>query len=184
MKGLFITAFGAIDDALVEEAASCTRRHLGVVPERLPPIEEPPGAFDPGRGQYSAVEFLRAVVSHPRPRAGKVFAVTERDLFIPMLTFLFGQAQLSGPAALVSVARLRQEFYGLPADRELLLARLRAETLHETGHAFGLIHCRDRRCSMSLATSIQQLDMKQDDYCLSCRRALDEILERFFLETK
>ena len=51
--------------------------------------------------------------------AAKLLAVTERDLFVPVLTFVFGQAQLGGRVAVISLARLRQEFYGLAPNREV-----------------------------------------------------------------
>jgi predicted Zn-dependent protease len=34
--------------------------------------------------------------------ASKVLGVTEKDLFIPMLSFVLGQEQLGGPAAVIS----------------------------------------------------------------------------------
>jgi archaemetzincin len=104
--------------------------------------------------------------------ASKLLAVTERDLFIPVLTFVFGQAQLGGRVGVVSFARLRQEFYGLAPNREVFLERAHKEALHETGHLFGLVHCADRRCAMSLATTVRQIDGKQDAFCAACARAL------------
>jgi archaemetzincin len=103
--------------------------------------------------------------------AGKLLAVTERDLFVPVLTFVFGQAQLGGRAAVVSLARLRQEFYGLEPNRECFLERAAKEALHETGHLFGLVHCADRSCAMSLATNVRQIDTKQAAFCAPCGRA-------------
>ena len=91
-----------------------------------------------------------------------------------MLTFIFGQAQLGGRLALVSLARLRQEFYGLPSDRELLRERALKESLHELGHTFGLLHCREAACTMSLATGIRQLDAKGGGYCAGCAALLHE----------
>ena len=104
--------------------------------------------------------------------AGKLLAVTERDLFIPVLTFVFGQAQLGGRVGVVSFARLRQEFYGLAPNREVFLERAYKEALHETGHLFGLVHCAERKCAMSLATTVRQIDLKDDAFCAACARAL------------
>ena len=63
-----------------------------------------------------------------------MLALTELDLYIPVLTYVFGEAQLAGDSALVSAHRLRQEFYGMPANRRLLDERLLKESLHELGH--------------------------------------------------
>ena len=90
-----------------------------------------------------------------------MLAVTDRDLFIPVLTFVYGHAQLGGRVAVVSLARLRQEFYGMAPNHELLLERAAKEALHESGHTFGLVHCADRSCAMSLATNIRQIDDRQ-----------------------
>jgi archaemetzincin len=175
---LYVAAVGDVSAANLGVALECAEQEFQLPVFRLPAIAEPPGAFDERRGQYRAVDFLLAVVK-ASPGDGKIVALTERDIFIPMLTFLFGQAQLGGVAALVSAARLRQEFYGLPADAAVFRRRLRTEVLHEGGHAFGLIHCPDRSCAMSLATSIQQLDLKQDAFCAGCRRALAERVREF-----
>jgi archaemetzincin len=102
----------------------------------------------------------------------RVLGVTERDLFIPVLTFVFGHAQLGGRAAVVSLARLRQEFYGLEPNRQMLLDRARKEALHEAGHTFGLVHCPDRNCAMALSTRVQQIDEKRAAFCRVCTRQL------------
>ena len=71
-------------------------------------------------------------------------------------------------AAVVSLARLRQEFYRLPADREIFLERAVKEALHESGHMFGLVHCADRTCAMSLSTGVRQIDGKSASFCGPC----------------
>jgi archaemetzincin len=77
--------------------------------------------------------------------------------------------------ALVSLARLRQEFYALPADPQLLQGRAAKEALHELGHAVGLVHCSERLCVMSLATGVEQVDMKETAFCRTCRALLREL---------
>jgi archaemetzincin len=91
-----------------------------------------------------------------------------------VLTFVFGHAQLGGRAGVVSLARLPQEFYGLPPDDADAILRQRAEkeTLPEGGHMFGLMHCAERRCTMSLATSVRQIDMKDNAFCPPCAARL------------
>ena len=129
-------------------------------------------AYDADRRQYGSIAVLEMVVRRCPDDARKLLAVTERDLFVPVLTFVFGQAQLGGRAGVVSLARLRQEFYGLPPNREVLVERAVKEALHETGHMFGLVHCADRSCAMSLATNIRQIDGKQAAFCAPCTARL------------
>jgi archaemetzincin len=125
-------------------------------------------AYDPRRGQYGSIPALGLLLERCPPDALKLLAVTECDLFIPALTFVYGQAQLGGRVAVISLARLRQEFYGLPPNREVLLQRAWKEALHETGHTFGLVHCADRTCAMSLATNIRHIDAKRAEFCAAC----------------
>ena len=125
-------------------------------------------AYDAGRGQYASIPVLEMLLAQCPADAAKLLAVTARDLFIPVLTFVFGQAQLGGRTAVVSLARLKQEFYRLPPDRGIFLERAVKEALHESGHMFGLVHCADRSCAMSLSTGVRQIDSKSASYCNPC----------------
>jgi archaemetzincin len=94
------------------------------------------------------------------------------DLFIPVLTFVFGQAQLDGPGAVVSTYRLRSEFYGLPGDEGMLVERAIKECVHELGHSFGLVHCQDYGCVMHASSSVDEVDIKGADFCRRCGATL------------
>jgi archaemetzincin len=129
-------------------------------------------AYDAERRQYGSIPVLDMLLRRRPPDADKLLAVTERDLYIPVLTFVFGQAQLGGSVGVVSFARLRQEFHGLAANRESFLKRAYKEALHETGHLFGLVHCAEPKCAMSLATTVPQIDRKDDSFCAVCAARL------------
>jgi archaemetzincin len=130
-------------------------------------------AYDAARGQYGSIPVLEALVDMCPGDAFKLLAVTERDLFIPVLTFVFGHAQLGGRAGVVSLARLRQEFHGLEPNRELFLERALKEVLHESGHLFGLVHCPDGACAMSLSTGVRQIDSKRTAFCARCAARME-----------
>jgi archaemetzincin len=142
----------------------------------LPSLPIPDSAFDGKRRQYQSVEIMKMLAQHVPPHALRVLGVTDVDLAIPMLTFLFGQAQLDGPVAVVSLCRLHQEFYGFPQDQTLLRERTVKEALHELGHTFGLAHCADPKCAMSLATHIELVDSKSEQYCERCGM---QLVQRF-----
>jgi len=125
-------------------------------------------AYDAGRGQHGSSPVLEMLSRLCPADAWKLLAVTDRDLFIPVLTFVFGHAQLGGRTAVISLARLRQEFYGLAPNREVFMERASKEALHETGHMFGLVHCADRSCAMSLATNVRHIDAKHAAFCAPC----------------
>jgi len=130
-------------------------------------------AYNPGRGQYHSTEILRRLLQDPPAESWRILGVTDVDPFIPILTFVFGEAQLGDTGALVSTHRLRPEFYGLPKDPGLLQERLLKEAIHELGHTFGLRHCTDYRCVMSASHSVERIDLKHSGFCTACAAAAD-----------
>ncbi len=129
----------------------------------------PPSSYEAGRNQYYSTRILKEMLKEVPGDAFKLLGVTEKDLCIPILTYVFGEAQLGGTASIVSLARLRQEFYGVAPDRTLLLDRMRKESLHELGHTFGLIHCSSRECVMYLSNTVVNVDGKGRTFCHACR---------------
>lgn len=168
MKSVCVVALGTIDDAILSAIEQGLAGAYGVSVQRLPAMEEPEYAFDAQRNQYSSAHILRRLLTRTPADALAMLAITRRDLFIPMLSFVLGQAQLSGPAAVVSLARLRQEFYGLPPDPQLVLERAVKEAVHEVGHSFGLTHCANNQCPMSLSNTVLHVDIKGPTLCDNC----------------
>jgi archaemetzincin len=134
---------------------------------------DPDGAYDPARAQYFSTAILRDLARRWPAEQERLLAVTALDLYLPVLTFVFGEAQLDGRAALVSLHRLREEFYGLPPRDDLFRERLLKEAVHELGHTFGLRHCQDWRCVMASSHSVERIDVKGVEFCAACRRRLE-----------
>jgi len=135
----------------------------------LPALPVPPESFEARRNQYYSTRILKEMLGEVPQDALKLLGVTDKDLCIPILTYVFGEAQVGGTAAVVSLARLRQEHYGLTPDRPLLLERLRKESLHELGHTFGLVHCPLRECVMYLSNTVVDVDTRGRDFCTGCQ---------------
>ena len=106
----------------------------------------------------------------------RVLGVTSVDLYIPILTFVFGEAQMGGPCAVVSFHRLMQEFYGLPADPSLLIGRLIKEAVHEVGHTLDLTHCDDYSCAMAPSHAVEWIDLKEWTLCANCQGKMVEVV--------
>jgi archaemetzincin len=174
VTAIAMTVAGEVDPEAAEYAAGTLRSLMAVETRWIAPLPDPAYAYDVARAQYSSTLVLRDALSRVPSWAARLIVLTERDLFIPMLSFVYGQAQLDGKVAVLSFARLRQEFYSLPPNRALFLVRVRKETLHEVGHTFGLTHCEEPLCTMSLSTNIQQLDTKRGEFCQSCALLLGE----------
>ena len=177
MSVLYIVELGHIDEDIRDDVSGDLRNTYGFEIRRLAGLPEPAFAFDAQRKQYSSVLVLRSLLSLKPEGENRLLGITGVDLFIPMLSFVLGQAQLGGPIALISLARLRQEFYGLPPDHALLRARAIKEAVHEIGHTFGLTHCTDHACPMSLSNHVRQVDTKGAALCSRCRAAFLDITQ-------
>jgi len=128
-------------------------------------------ALDAGRQQYYSTAIIQRLERAVNPDV-RVLGVTASDLYVPVLTFVFGEAQLDGNCAVVSTARLKEEFYGLPPRPDMVRERLLKEAAHELGHTFGLRHCANWRCVMTSSHAVERLDVKGAEFCGACRKSI------------
>jgi len=138
-----------------------------VVDAKLPLREE---AFDKKRKQYQSHAILSEVQGYAVKKKGlnRVLGVVNADIFVPELNFVFGEAACPGKAALISLWRLKPEFYGDAPNIELFLERALKEAVHELGHTLGLRHCSRSSCVMHFSNSISDTDIKQSLFCDRC----------------
>ncbi len=128
--------------------------------------------YDPGRRQYNGNELLKVVDSLALPESSKTLGLFTVDLFIPILTYIFGQAYLGGRSGIASVYRLSSERYGITDGGDSLLERFTREVNHELGHMCGLVHCHTPTCVMRSSTYVEDIDQKSRNLCLKCRTEL------------
>ena len=133
---------------------------------------DPSFAFDTYRNQFNSTALIAALLERSKSFPGKIIGITTVDLFVPVLTYVFGEAQLDGRAAVLSAFRLREELYGLDQNPTLEHVRLLKEAIHELGHTFGLIHCHIPECVMHSSTSAEEIDVKGKDFCEECTRTM------------
>jgi archaemetzincin len=168
MKPIRLVALGEVERRLLDVVrASLIREYRAKCEIDSRPID-PSVAYHPERNQYHSTHLVEQLT---RLDGGteRLLGVAAVDLFIPILTFVFGEAQLGGSCAVVSYHRLHQSFYGLPPDESLLKDRLAKEAVHEMGHTFGLTHCEDYECVMAASHSVEWLDVKGAALCFECR---------------
>ena len=121
--------------------------------------------FDEQRGQYNALQILQSL---PKIESQKTILCTTVDLYIPIFTFVFGLARLSGCRGIISTHRLANRYYGLPDDTDLLMQRMIKEVMHELGHLAGLKHCQQYDCVMASSATADDIDIKRELFCPSC----------------
>lgn len=147
-------------------------RTFGLEVRHTPPGFDCEIAFDETRGQYNSRILLAQLLQDTPPEVSRVLGVAGVDLFIPVLTYVFGEAQLGGRAAVVSLHRLDDELYGLPPHPQRLFERLHKEAVHELGHTYDLVHCHRDRCVMASSTYVEEIDLKSDLFCAACLTAI------------
>jgi len=176
MKMLDLLPVGDVDSRLLHTLASALADSFRVPCRILDKRLDPQFAFHPERGQHHSSELLQGMKRYADDGAWRVLGITSVDLYIPILTFVFGEAQMGGPCSIVSFHRLRQQFYGLPPDPGVLVERLVKEAVHEVGHTFDLTHCDDYSCAMAASHAVEWIDLKETNLCTSCQsRALETI---------
>jgi len=165
---IYVCPLGPVEEEILDCVTESLSKKAKVAVKVLPAVADPAYAYDEKRGQYSSKRVLKRLnVSCPR-ETFKIIGVTRVDLYVPILTFVFGAAQMSGQCAVISTRRLDPSFYQAPENRNLLLERVKKTAVHELGHSMGLIHCRDRRCVMFSSTRIEDTDLKGEEFCHTC----------------
>ena len=131
----------------------------------------PQYAFDSKRRQYHSTKILEWLKNIPVMDT-RILGVVDLDLYVPELNFVLGEADVAHGVCIISLVRLRQEFYGLPKNENLFLERALKEAVHEIGHTYRLSHCRDPKCIMHFSNSLQDTDIKGPDFCPRCKLKL------------
>jgi archaemetzincin len=159
---------GSVDTAVLQWLSAAIPDTIGTSCSISREIIDPADTYHVARQQYNSTQILSKLIQLSKQNDVKFLGVASVDLFIPILTFVFGEAQLGKCAAVISTHRLRQSFYGLPDDEKLFYERCEKEAIHELGHTFELIHCPKFDCVMHFSNSIEQIDLKQNTFCSDC----------------
>jgi archaemetzincin len=177
MRRIQLLSLGEIDRSQLDGLALALAQEMRCECEILPAGLDISSTFNASRGQFHSTEALARMSERLTGATWRLLGITAVDLYIPILTFVFGEAQLPGTLAVVSTNRLRQEFYGLPPDQRLLNERLLKESLHELGHTLGLTHCNDTECVMAASHAVEWIDLKSRRFCPECAADMTSVAE-------
>ncbi|MDA8168286.1 MAG: archaemetzincin family Zn-dependent metalloprotease [Nitrospiraceae bacterium] len=168
---IYILPFGKLPDALLETIKDSVRERFGKETAIADAASLPLYSYDRSRHQCNSTAILEGIAR--MGLEGMALGAIDADLYASALNFVFGEADPVEGAAIISIARLREEFYGRTPDWPLLLERAVKESVHETGHLYGLSHCPDARCVMHFSNSLDDTDLKSSRFCPSCRTKLE-----------
>lgn len=172
MERLVLVAVGELELYWLEELHNALPGLIGRRCRIDPHALSPDFAANGPRRQFDANLLVDALARRVVDPGERVIGVTRVDLYLSVFTFVFGAAHLDGNAAVVSMHRLDPSHYGLAGSRTLLLARLVKEAMHEGGHLFGLVHCREPGCVMGFSAVVEEIDLKSASPCPACARGM------------
>jgi archaemetzincin len=176
MKAIHILALGGTRIDLADDLLLPLKGVFRVPAHRVDLEVDLERFYDDARTQYNSTEILLHLKELYRvrghPNGVKAMAIVPCDLFIPILTYVFGEAEVGGNVAIVSSYRLAPERYGLAPDAGLHADRLFKEVVHELGHAHGLVHCLTQECVMHSSSSVEEIDLKGRAFCTACAAIL------------
>ncbi|MCM8801468.1 MAG: archaemetzincin family Zn-dependent metalloprotease [Candidatus Omnitrophica bacterium] len=175
---IYLVPIGSIKkeilDNLRDDLTRIYTASIDIIPERPIPLL----AYDSKRKQYNSSIILEELISKIRIAKDnqRVLGILDVDLYAGDLNFVFGQAQINEGFCVISITRLRQEFYGLPKDEDLFRLRVLKEAVHELGHTYGLGHCQKPKCVMHFSNSLLDTDIKDYRFCPVCKERIKEWL--------
>ena len=168
MKSAVLVPIGAVPDALLGSVAHELFHAVGWDCQVSRIDLDPHIGFHVERQQHHSSELLRHLLARTGDEDRPVIGLTPVDLYVPILKYVFGEAELGGRGAVVGYHRLREEFYGLPDNPDALARRVGCEVIHELGHVVGLHHCENYTCVMASAHSVERVDLKSNYFCSHC----------------
>ena len=167
---------GEVDFMIVNKLAS----NIGPVFNRsvdiLKGMKMPEESHNVVRNQYYAQVLLSKIERTKANSREKVIAICEEDLYLPEESYVLGWSDHLAGTAIVSLNRMRQDFYGLPEDDSKVYPRLFKETVHQLAHLFDLTECRNSRCVNYFSQIMLDIDNKTSKFCDICRRQLTGVV--------
>lgn len=171
-QDILLMHFGAFEKTFLERVADSIQKEFFKDVLLKDGHMELEGFFDSARRQYNGDKIIRTLEAMKPGEGRVVLGLFDIDLFIPILTYIFGQAHLGGNTAIVSTYRLRNELYGIMPNDELFVQRTIKEAIHELGHTCGLIHCLNPVCVMRASSYVEDIDQKEARLCIVCRKLI------------
>jgi archaemetzincin len=175
---LALIEMGRLGEVPVRIVAANVQTIIGIPVDIIDPLDPPEEAYQRPRRQYDAGLVLKHLAGVSFPGHRRILALTTVDLCNPILTYVYGEAELGGRIAVASGFRLRFGEDGAVVSQELYYERLVKTALHEVAHTFSLYHCEEANCLMHFSPKVRQLDRVDICFCSRCEYMLRESLRQ------
>jgi archaemetzincin len=158
---LKIVPLGSVAPLVLSVVAANIQVLMGLNTDVTPRQPKPEYAYRLGRRQYDAGKIIEALTAEV-DQVPYCLGITSEDICSPILTFVYGESQLGGRSALISLYRITDAQTGVTCTRAAKIG------VHEVGHLMGLGHCRKQGCLMNFSANIEKLDQLQMWFCDAC----------------
>ena len=171
---LLIVPFDDVSTDVLRRIGESLTQQLNIAYDITAVMSIPPAAYNQQRRQYHSSILLEMLIATYGKTGKHILGIADYDLFVPQLNFVFGEADVYNKTAVISLTRLRQEYYHLPPDNNLFLQRALTEAIHELGHTYGLQHCSNPHCVMFFSNALADTDRKGYLFCDKCKTRLKQ----------
>jgi archaemetzincin len=171
-RQITLTVIGLVADDVVEAVVPILEGVFEAAVELTAPVPLPRSAYDASREQHLSTRLLDALAQEKQPDWDRFLGITDVDLYVPDLNFVFGEADAQRGVAVFSLARLHTP------DRGRFVHRAATEAIHELGHTYGLSHCADDHCVMWFSNTLAETDRKSTQLCATHTRELQRMIAR------
>ena len=171
---IVVVPLGEVDFMMVNRLATNIGPVFGRSVDILKGMKMPDEAYNVVRGQYYATILLNKLERVKANQKEFVMGVCEEDIYLPDEAYIIGHSDIIGGTAIVSLFRIRQEFYGLPEDEMKVYTRLFKQSVHQLAHLFDMTSCRNPRCVNYYSQNMMDIDIKGEKFCDICKRQLTE----------
>jgi predicted Zn-dependent protease len=169
---IIIVPLGDLDFYQVNKLAANLSIAFSAGVDILQGVEVPDEAENQERGQFYATVILTKLELMRQNDNERILGLTEEDLYIPTVPFVYGEADPVSGCAVMSFYRMRLEFYGIAEDEKQIFSRAVKEGIHLVGQLFHLAACSNPRCVMYRSASMSDTDAKAEKFCDNCQRRL------------
>lgn len=169
---IVLAPLGEVDFILVNRLATS----IGPVFDRsvdiLKGMKVPEESYNVIRGQNYASVILNKLERVKANQREFIVGLLEEDIYLPDEAFIIGYSDTVLRTAVVSLFRIRQEFYGLPEDDKKVFSRLFKQSIFHLSPLFNLPSCRNPRCINYYSQKMFDIDSKGEKFCDLCRRKI------------
>ncbi len=169
---IVLVPLGEVDFIMVNKLAT----NIGPIFNRsvdiIKGMKVPEESYNVIRGQNYATVLLNKLERVKASPREFVLGILEEDIYLPDEPFVLGYSDTVSRTAVVSLFKMRQEFYGLPEDEQKIFSRLFKQAVHYLSPLFGLSSCRNPKCVNFYSQDMFDIDNKLEKLCDICQRQL------------